>query len=106
MVLSGNALLLGFPGKGFETGGVIGGYRGATLGRDNTAVTARKGEMVINAQQQRQLFEIANGGGATGGMYSALAQALAGMPAPVLVYSEFQRFTDRVATLDDAAKLH
>ena len=91
--------------EGFETGGVIGGYRGATLGRDNTAVTARKGEMVINAQQQRQLFEIANGGGATGGMYSALAQALAGMPAPVLVYSEFQRFTDRVATLDDAAKL-
>ena len=91
--------------EGFETGGVIGGYRGATLGRDNTAVTARKGEMVINAQQQRQLFEIANGGGATGGMYSALAQALAGMPAPVLVYSEFRRFTDRVATLDDAAKL-
>ena len=91
--------------EGFETGGVIGGYRGATLGRDNTAVTARKGEMVINAQQQRQLFEIANGGVATGGMYSALAQALAGMPAPVLVYSEFQRFTDRVATLDDAAKL-
>jgi hypothetical protein len=38
-------------------------------------------------------------------MYSALAQALAGIPAPVLVYSEFQRFTDRVATLDDAAKL-
>ena len=91
--------------EGFETGGVIGGYRGATLGRDNTAISARKGEMVINAQQQRQLFEIANGGGATGGMYSALAQALAGMPAPVLVYSEFQRFTDRVATLDDAAKL-
>ena len=91
--------------EGFETGGVIGGYRGATLGRDNTAISARKGEMVINAQQQRQLFEIANGGGATGGMYSALAQALASMPAPVLVYSEFQRFTDRVATLDDAAKL-
>lgn len=85
--------------EGFETGGVIGGYRGATLGRDNTAISARKGE------QQRQLFEIANGGGATGGMYSALAQALASMPAPVLVYSEFQRFTDRVATLDDAAKL-
>ena len=92
--------------EGFETGGVIGGYRGATLGRDNTAISARKGEMVINAQQQRQLFEIANGGGATGGMYSALAQALEGMPAPVLVYSEFQRFIDRVVTLDETAKLH
>lgn len=89
---------------GFETGGVIGGYRGATMGRDNTAISARTGEMVLNAKQQRQLFEIANGGMSTN-LTASLVEALQAMPAPVLVYSEFQRFTDRVATLDDAAKL-
>ena len=91
--------------EGFETGGVIGGYHGATMGKDNTVINARGGEMVLNANQQRQLFELANGGGRSGGMYSALADALRSMPAPVLVYSEFQQFTDRVVTLDDSAKL-
>ena len=91
--------------EGFETGGVIGGYHGATMGKDNTVINARGGEMVLNANQQRQLFELANGGGRSGGMYSALASALRSMPAPVLVYSEFQQFTDRVVTLDDSAKL-
>lgn len=89
---------------GFETGGVIGGYRGATMGKDNTAISARTGEMILNAKQQRQLFEIANGGMSTN-LTASLVEALQAMPAPVLVYSEFQRFTDRVATLDDAAKL-
>lgn len=91
--------------EGYETGGVIGGYHGATMGKDNTVINARGGEMVLNANQQRQLFELANGGSQSGGMYSALASALRNMPAPVLVYSEFQRFTDRVVTLDDTAKL-
>lgn len=91
--------------EGYETGGVIGGYHGATMGKDNTVINARGGEMVLNASQQRQLFELANGGTKSGGMYSALADALRNMPAPVLVYSEFQRFTDRVVTLDDTAKL-
>lgn len=91
--------------EGFETGGVIGGYHGATMGKDNTVINARGGEMVLNANQQRQLFELANGGGQSGGMYSALASALRNMPAPVLVYSEFKDFTGRVVTLDESAKL-
>lgn len=91
--------------EGFESGGVIGGYHGVSLGHDNTAIRARKGEMLLNGEQQRQLFEIANGGSKAGGMYSALADALRSMPAPVLVYSEFQQFTSRVATLDEGAKL-
>lgn len=91
--------------EGFESGGVIGGYHGVSMGHDNTAVVARRGEMVLNANQQRQLFEIANGGSKAGGMYSALADALRSMPAPVLVYSEFKDFTNKVATLDEAAKL-
>lgn len=90
--------------EAYESGGVIGGYHGVSMGHDNTAIIARRGEMVLNANQQKQLFEIANGGSKAGGMYSALADALRSMPAPVLVYSEFQQFTDRVVSLDDAAK--
>ncbi len=91
--------------EAYESGGVIGGYHGVSMGNDNTAIIARRGEMVLNANQQKQLFEIANGGSKAGGMYSALADALRSMPAPVLVYSEFQDFTNKVATLDEAAKL-
>ena len=104
-VLSAIAQAKALLSEAYESGGVIGGYHGASMGRDNTAVVARRGEMVLNANQQRQLFEIANGGSKAGGMYSALADALRSMPAPVLVYSEFQDFTNKVATLDEAAKL-
>lgn len=90
--------------KGFETGGVIGGFRGATMGQDNTVASVRTGEMVLNANQQKALFDIANGSAASSATASLVA-ALRAMPAPVLVYSEFQSFTDRVATLDDAVKL-
>ena len=89
---------------GYETGGVIGGYRGATMGHDNAVASVRTGEMVINAKQQRQLFEIANGGGSNS-LAVSLAQALQSMPAPVLVYSEFQEFGSRVATLDEEQRL-
>ena len=89
----------------FEHGGVIGGYRGATMGKDNTFASVRTGEMIITADQQRRLFDIANGS-ATTNLTASLVEALQAMPAPVMVYSEFRRFTDRVATLDDAAKLH
>ena len=89
----------------FEHGGVIGGYRGATMGKDNAFASVRTGEMIINADQQKRLYDIANGS-ATTNLTASLVEALQAMPAPVMVYSEFRRFTDRVATLDDAAKLH
>lgn len=44
----------------YATGGVVGGYSGASLGGDNTYIHARKGEMMLNAAQQRNLFDIAN----------------------------------------------
>lgn len=92
--------------SGFERGGVIGGYHGATMGRDNTYIAARQGEMVINANQQRQLFDIANGGGfATTNMAAELAAAIREMPAPILEYSEFSQFSDRVAALNELSKL-
>ena len=89
----------------FETGGVIGGYRGATMGKDNTYIHARQGEMVLNAGQQRQLFEIANGGGSGVNMAAELAAAIQAMPAPVLDYAEFTRFQKRVATLSENSKM-
>ena len=104
-VLAAIAQAKALASQQYETGGVIGGYHGASLGHDNTAISARRGEMVINAQQQRQLFELANGGGVGGGMYTALAQALANMPAPVLDFKEFTNFTNRVASMDETAKL-
>ena len=88
----------------FETGGVIGGYRGATMGADNTYIHARQGEMVLNAEQQRQLFEVANGGYSPN-MIAQLAAAIREMPAPVLEYSEFQQFAGRVVTLNETQKL-
>jgi hypothetical protein len=88
----------------FETGGVIGGYRGVTMGKDNTYIAARNGEMVLNANQQRQLFNIANGSVGTN-MAAELAAAIREMPAPVLEYSEFQQFAGRVVTLNETQKL-
>jgi len=50
----------------FAQGGVVGGLNGATAGGDNTYVHARTGEMILNAQQQRALWEAANRGGRGG----------------------------------------
>lgn len=90
---------------GFETGGVIGGYHGATMGKDNTAITARTGEMVINANQQRQLFELANGNAVGSNLTASLVTALQSMPSPTVVYTELQRFGDGVAALDELSIL-
>lgn len=88
----------------FETGGVIGGYRGATMGNDNTYIHARRGEMVLNADQQRQLFDIANGGYSSN-MMAQLVEAIQAMPAPVLDYQEFTSFQRRVTQMTENAKL-
>lgn len=47
--------------QSFQTGGVVGGFNGATNGTDNTTVNARSGELILNANQQRRLFDIADG---------------------------------------------
>lgn len=44
----------------YATGGVVGGYSGASLGGDNTYIHARSGEMMLNAAQQRNLYDFAN----------------------------------------------
>lgn len=47
--------------QSFAGGGVVDGFSGASTGNDNRVINARSGEMFLNAQQQRTLFELANG---------------------------------------------
>lgn len=44
--------------KGFADGGIV----GATRGADNQLATVRTGEMVLNADQQKKLFDMINSG--------------------------------------------
>lgn len=53
-------------GVQFENGGVVGGTNGASVGPDNRQATIRDGEMVLNADQQKNLMNMLNNG-STGG---------------------------------------
>lgn len=55
------------PTRHFASGGFIGGMNGASLGADNTVINARTGELVVNAAQQRNLWDALNGSGALPG---------------------------------------
>lgn len=55
------------PVKHFAAGGVVGGMNGATMGADNTTIAARNGEMIMNANQQRALWDMLNGSGNAAG---------------------------------------
>ena len=46
----------------FATGGVVGGFVGASSGNDNTYIHARNGEMILNAAQQKALWDSINKG--------------------------------------------
>lgn len=48
--------------KGFANGGIV----GATQGPDNQLATVRSGEMILNADQQKKLFDMINAGGSNG----------------------------------------
>ena len=91
--------------QGYAGGGPIGGFHGATMGPDNTFIHARRGEIMFNAEQQRQLWEIANGGAPSASMEARLAAAIRNMPAPVLVYSELRQFTGNVVSITENQKL-
>lgn len=104
-ILSAIAQAKALASEGHAHGGVVGGYAGATMGPDNTVINARKGEMVLNANQQRQLFDIANGGSMGSSLTASLVAALQAMPAPVLEYSEFARFQGRLVNLNESQKL-
>lgn len=50
------------PAPSFATGGFVGGMHGASMGRDNTVANVRTGEMIANAEQQKNLWQAMNGG--------------------------------------------
>lgn len=104
-ILAAIAQAKALAAEGHAHGGVVGGYAGATMGPDNTIINARKGEMVLNADQQRQLFDIANGGSMGSSLTASLVAALQAMPAPVLEYSEFASFQGRLVNLNESQKL-
>ena len=54
------------PQKHFASGGFVGGMNGASMGADNTTIAARNGELVVNANQQRRMWELLNGTDAAG----------------------------------------
>jgi hypothetical protein len=54
-------------GVSFANGGFLNGEGGATAGPDNTMANLRKGEMVLNADDQRTLFDAIKSGSLGGG---------------------------------------
>lgn len=73
----------------YATGGVVGDvFRGATMGGDNVTANLRTGEMVLNADQQRRLFDIANGsvqGGNNSDQIAGLTAVVANLAAQPIV---------------------
>jgi len=64
--------------KGFANGGVVGGFNGSgSYGKDDQVATVKKGEMWLNAPQQKTLFDIANGETSGGGNNNTIAAMLA-----------------------------
>lgn len=55
------------PIKHFATGGFVGGMNGVSMGADNTTIAARTGELVLNGNQQRALWDMLNAGTGSGG---------------------------------------
>lgn len=90
-------------GAKFADGGIVGG---ASYSGDNVNAQVNSGEMILNRQQQTQLFAIANSGRINTGidyelLGATMAEAVASQPAPILDYSEFTSFRDKVVKLDE-----
>jgi len=98
-------------GAKFADGGIIGGnsFIGDNIGVVTTSgdrIAVNSGEMILNTSQQKQLFDIANGGRINGGLdYTALATAMANTPAPIMDYSEFTQFQGRTANYTELATI-
>ena len=88
----------------FAQGGIV---EGASLTGDRVHVMANAGEMIINREDQRKLFDMIKAGGI--GDYSlmraAFSEALREMPSPVLDYSEFTGFQRSVKMVEKRTKL-
>ena len=96
-------LLASADAGAFEKGGIVGGtsYTG-----DKLSARVNSSEMILTREQQRNLFEIANTPAAVGGFdYEALAAAIAAQPAPVMDYTEFKQFEQKVSTYNEITRI-
>jgi tape measure domain-containing protein len=62
--------------SGFAQGGIVGGNIGASMGPDNTIIGARKGEMVLTANDQKALFQDIRARQGASGSVNELAGAI------------------------------
>lgn len=96
-------LLSGADAGAFEQGGIVGGtsYTG-----DKLTARVNSREMILTQSQQARLFEIANTPAAVGGIdYEALAAAMSSLPAPVMDYTEFKQFGQKVSTYNEITRV-
>lgn len=88
----------------FATGGIVGG---TSWSGDRVPAMVNSGEMVLNKQQQTRLFEIANTqtSQSTESLQAAISAALRDMPAPTLVYKEFEDFQSNIVNIRELQRL-
>jgi hypothetical protein len=80
----------------FASGGVVGGISGATKGKDNTLATVRTGEMILNANQQKNLFNMANNGGGSGSTVNVINNSQSEIQAVTRPNNEIDIFVTQV----------
>lgn len=88
----------------YAVGGVVGG---TSYSGDKLTAKVNSGEMILNREQQTNLFKMANVGGGFdySGFAEAIANAVANQPAPILEYTEFESFANRVTKVRELSKL-
>lgn len=94
--------LLSSDAGAFEQGGIIGG---TSYSGDKLTARVNSREMVLTQEQQANLFRMANNPTAIGFDYEALAAAMAAQPAPVMDYTEFKQFEQKVSTYNEITRI-
>lgn len=94
--------LLSSDAGAFEQGGIIGG---TSYSGDRLTARVNSREMVLTQEQQANLFRMANNPTAMGFDYEALASAMAAQPAPVMDYTEFKQFEQKVSNYNEITKI-
>lgn len=101
--VNGLAQVAAISAQNFKNSGVVGGFEGSQSGMDNTVVGARKGEMFLNTQDQKTLFNSIKSGNLGGGggaiqitQGNIVIQGGANQSAIDQIKAETQRFSSLV----------
>lgn len=87
----------------FSNGGVVDGtsYTG-----DKLTARVNSNEVILNPKQASNvLYQMANSPSGFGFDYEALAAAMSAQPAPVMDYTEFKNFEQKVSTFNEIASI-